>query len=266
MKKPSPTQAKLLRFMSSRELLIDKKGKFYSQGSRYPILQQKVMDEFGKVRESTINVCVREGWLEKLDAHDNRTWDRLGPFYYKVSRTGFKVVGELESDDFRSRPADEPTPHQQVHIILNVLKRRHPLPEWIFIPELSTTTGGPKRIIDAYAMNCWRMNGYLRIAYEIKLTRADFKKEIEQPTKREPAMRLSNQFYFVCPPDVIWPGEVPVNCGLIYVNGDVGWEIIKKAYKRDAPDPNIAFMASALRKMLRMMEGHEWAPVTHPER
>lgn len=54
------------------------------------------------------------------------------------------------------------------------------------------------------------------IAFEIKVSRADFFAELKNPSKR---MRVSNncsQFYYVTPYGLVLGHEVPDGCGLIY--------------------------------------------------
>jgi len=88
--------------------------------------------------------------------------------------------------------------------------------------------------------------------FEIKLTHADFlndrKKdkfkqfEMWNEGKREykfwtgynqtvPVLRPPNYFWYVCPPDVIKPDEIPVYAGLYYVRGDWGLPIQMPARK-----------------------------------
>lgn len=59
------------------------------------------------------------------------------------------------------------------------------------------------------------------IAYEVKVSRADFCNELKDPSKRGAVMANSTEFYFVTPTDLIQPEEVPEGCGLIYYEG--GW-------------------------------------------
>lgn len=77
--------------------------------------------------------------------------------------------------------------------------------------------------------------------YEIKISRADFKKDFikEKHThilnekftyirKGEQLWRVCNYFNYVVPKDLISLDEVPEYAGLIYVNEDFTFEIIKK--------------------------------------
>ena len=113
--------------------------------------------------------------------------------------------------------------------ILSTLRDRHDGPEWLFFPELRLGTGYALRCngrkvlsevesrIDAFAMNCYPSKRCQRVAYEIKMTRSDFIREIRQPLKRRPAMLLTNLFYFVAPDGVLAVEDIPAECGLLVV-------------------------------------------------
>jgi hypothetical protein len=77
--------------------------------------------------------------------------------------------------------------------------------------------------------------------YEIKISRSDFKKDFikekhnhilnEKFTyvrKGEQLFRVCNYFNYVVPKDLISPDEVPEYAGLIYINEDFTFEIVKK--------------------------------------
>jgi len=102
--------------------------------------------------------------------------------------------------------------------------------EWALFFELRNGTGrkkkalrkkDPPRYIDALALNLWPSKKHHRIAYEIKISRADFLKELKSPEKRQWAIEISHQFYFVAPQNLIKTEEVPAGCGLLEVVEDI---------------------------------------------
>ncbi len=127
--------------------------------------------------------------------------------------------------------------------------------EWVFFGLLRTATGyravlGDIRTMDGWALNCWPSNGFRSIAFEVKVSKSDFKHELDNPKKREPAMRLSNQFYFVAPRGLIAPMEIPEDCGLIVVqHGEL--KILHAAPMREREDLPMEFVASILRDCKR---------------
>ena len=70
--------------------------------------------------------------------------------------------------------------------------------EWAFFSELRVGTGyatykhrkgsalSVEQRIDVWAMNLWPSKKFKRIAYEIKVSKSDFKREIEDPKKGRP--------------------------------------------------------------------------------
>ena len=111
-------------------------------------------------------------------------------------------------------------------LVKNLITKRHkgPQGEWAVFSELRDGTGFQSngQQIDVFAMHTWPSKGFNRIAYEVKVSRADFIREMQDPSKRTWAMDISHQFYFVAPAEVIKVGELPLECGFLAVtkNGD----------------------------------------------
>lgn len=55
---------------------------------------------------------------------------------------------------------------------------------------------------------------YQKTAVEIKVSRADFKRDTE--AKRKPWMNVTNRFVYLVPDGLVTPDEVPAECGLWY--------------------------------------------------
>ena len=116
-------------------------------------------------------------------------------------------------------------------------------------------TGVDQRI-DLWVMGMWASNQLSRIAYEVKMSRADFRKELKQPLKRRQALRVSNLFFFAAPYDLIAPEEVPIECGLIEF-GYVGEGESRRLEQittvpapfRDTGPPNWTFVAALCRRV-----------------
>ena len=147
--------------------------------------------------------------------------------------------------------------------LLEAVRRRHGnyggTPErWAFLEELRFGTGwgdGAEQRIDAWAMALWASKTYQRIAYELKVSRADFLHEIKSPLKRRRALTISNQFYFVVPEGLVNIEEVPLDSGLIEVYyskaGTLATRITVEAIWRDTPPPPWRFFAAILRRVIR---------------
>lgn len=87
---------------------------------------------------------------------------------------------------------------------------------FLVIPEM---TIGDRRI-DVFAINWSPSQCARRIAFEIKITKADFVKEVNNPSKRKSFLQLAGEFYFVVPKGLIDKKSVPMDCGLIEVDRD----------------------------------------------
>jgi len=132
--------------------------------------------------------------------------------------------------------------------IIELLKHRHSGLEWATFVELNAGTGGyAGQRIDLYVFNMYPSKNYLRIAYEIKVSRADFARELEKPKKREFAERVANECYFAMPVGLVKPDEIPEGWGLIEAVKN-GTRIKKRAKQRKVADPPLHFAASIARR------------------
>ena len=139
--------------------------------------------------------------------------------------------------------------------VLLALRRHHPAPEWAFFEELRPATGFSEpgqeiSGIDAFVMGTWESTTRLaRVAYEIKVSRSDFLRELKHPEKRKPALEVSNRFYFAMPRGIAASEEVPADAGLVYITaGAEKVMIVKEAPWRDTPLPGPRFWAMILRR------------------
>ena len=161
--------------------------------------------------------------------------------------------------------------------ILDVLRRRHEEPRngnsraWVFVEEVRVSTGfGPLRggkdaamsagadqRIDAFALHTWPSKKYRRVAYEVKASRSDLSRELDQPWKCEAALSLSNEFYLVAPMGVLLGGitdRFPESWGVMSFHKD-RITTTKRAPWRDTELPPYSFMLSLARNL--QAEGEE---------
>lgn len=133
--------------------------------------------------------------------------------------------------------------------IYKLLALRHPtdgMGEWATFREMNIGTGSRGgRFIDFYAMNLWPSKKYLKIAYEVKVSRADFAKELSDPTKRDGAERVANECYFVVPSGLVQFDEIPQGWGLLVMQKN-GLKCVKKPMQRtieQLPEPFVMSLA-----------------------
>ena len=148
---------------------------------------------------------------------------------------------------------------QQTRQLVELLRIRHPAPEWATFTEMAIATGYAPSRIDFYAMNVWRSKKFLKIAYEIKVSRADFARELKDRSKRRPAELLANECYFVTPAGLVKPDEVPEGWGLV-AQTKGGLRKTKHAKYREADVTSELFVASLARRSADH-EKSEWPAV-----
>lgn len=131
---------------------------------------------------------------------------------------------------------------------------------WAVVKELKPSAGyaGENRRIDLFAIECAPSKGMPKHAVEVKVSRADWLRELKQPLKRRMGMAISNYFWIAAPVGIVMPEELPAMCGLLEIPEDwnspkrFGWGWLEKhpAEYRDAVRPTWSLVASLLRRPL----------------
>jgi hypothetical protein len=159
------------------------------------------------------------------------------------------------------------TPKMTAEQVTVALRALHRDPEWAFFDELRVTTGwsldgleqevalekvpSADQRLDAWTMNTWPSRKHICVAYEIKVSRADFRHEIAQPRKRELALRFSHQFFFATPAGLVQVSELPPECGLVEVDEDGKVRVVRDAPVRAMEQLPAGFVASLGRHAAR---------------
>ena len=130
--------------------------------------------------------------------------------------------------------------------------------DWVFFPELRLGTGykstrrqacSVEQRIDAFAMCMFPSRGFERHAFEVKVSRSDWGKEMRDPLKRLPAYRVCNRFYFAVPPGLVKADEVPAEAGLVEVGDKV--RVVLQAPFHESDAPHWPFIASLVRRVFK---------------
>jgi hypothetical protein len=188
----------------------------------------------------------------------------------------------------------------RTRLILDLLRARHDARgnglarQWVYAEEVRMNTGfGPdtslplshpvrvgwEQRIDAYAMHTWPSAQYRRIAYEVKVTRSDLRRELEQPGKQDAALAVSNLLYLVLDHDIRYDDlPVPITWGIMQLRypqptlGDASAAVddtraklvtVRKAQRRDTDHPGFGFMLSLARNLQGPIRTIEAAKVEH---
>jgi len=137
-----------------------------------------------------------------------------------------------------------PTPAPNVY---DLLRKRFAAPEWCLMEEVAPATGGHTRYADAIAVNLWQSRGHAIHGFEVKVSRSDWLRELKQPEKAEPLVRLCDYWSIVAPKGVVKDGELPPTWGLYEPRGESLVQV-KAGPKLDAAPLTRAFFASLMRR------------------
>lgn len=124
--------------------------------------------------------------------------------------------------------------------ILSALKVKYT--DHIWAAELRLSSGA--RRCDFWVLQPHASKGYLAQAFEIKVSRADFKRDHE--LKQRDSRLFSDRFWYVTPPGLVKPEEVPVWAGLREFDGK-SFKTKVEAPHRDKDAPSWELMVSLLR-------------------
>lgn len=147
-------------------------------------------------------------------------------------------------------------PRLTANDVLDALEARHAAAtngviEWAFAREVPTSTGGHRNRIDALAMNCYQSKRYTVVAYEVKVSRADFLQELRKPHKSSDARALSHEFVFAVPKGMVDREEVPSFAGLVEVSATGRCVMRVRPPKTERDEWPATFLASVLRSAQR---------------
>ncbi len=135
--------------------------------------------------------------------------------------------------------------------LLNLLRQRFPSEkgEYAFFTEVGNGTGfGCNTWVDAVVLSLWPSNGLHRMAFEVKVSRSDFLREIANPSKNAAARKNYHSFWFVAPAEAIKEEELPEGSGWLCPRGDKLVIVRHAAHKTD-PELTDELLAALARSM-----------------
>lgn len=138
--------------------------------------------------------------------------------------------------------------------VMFALQKKYDPSKWAFFEELRIGTGFTKdsqQRLDAWCINYLPSKRNVSISFEIKISKGDFKNEIKKPFKRRAGLRLSNEFYFVTPKDMLSVEDINSmpECGLMEVDKDGIITTKVQAPFRDIMPPTWLFLSAISRRM-----------------
>lgn len=131
---------------------------------------------------------------------------------------------------------------------------------WVFLRQVPNGTSMSKtNTADAIAVGCWNSVGGNEVhGYEIKVSRGDWMKEIQDHKKAEAFTKYCHYWWIAAPKGIVKPEEMPSNWGLIEVSEKEGkyTSRIKKAVTRnDNAAIDFKFFSASLRQCKRSDPG-----------
>lgn len=141
-------------------------------------------------------------------------------------------------------------------MIDKLLNERYPLPEWVLIWELNKGTGfrGTEGRADAVAFNCYPSKKFVRHAFEIKTSRGDFIRELNNPLKRKWLEDNFHETYFVTANGIAKESEIPEGWGLLSITkkGDALRRMVIAKHREIPPIPE-SLALSAIRSLAQRL-------------
>lgn len=125
-------------------------------------------------------------------------------------------------------------------VIIDALRKRHEKDIWA--SELAFD-GGARRC-DFWALSAHGSKGFRAIAYEVKISRGDFRRDT--PDKQRQARLFSDLFYYVAPKGLLSKSDIPDWAGLVECDEGVLTNRLN-APLRDKDGPTWQFVASLIR-------------------
>jgi hypothetical protein len=132
--------------------------------------------------------------------------------------------------------------------VLDVLAEKHfKTPAHAMLREVSNGTGTwSDRRADALVVSLWPSRGVWFGGVEVKVSRSDWKSELDNPAKSDAVQRFCDFWWVATPAGIVLPGELPETWGHIEV-GESSCRLVKEA-PRLTPEPLAPeFVASVLR-------------------
>ena len=189
----------------------------------------------GKPRRATVLATVRMGWMYCED-------EMRG--LYGITESGSEARAVALADGIET--VSQSKLRMRVGDLIRALEKRHPFPEWILCPEVMIDGALGIRYIDMLAVSIrWT------VAYEFKVTRSDFLKELSDPNKRREATEVASQFSFCAPAGIIKISELPPFAGLVEVFHNGNYNITREGAGNRRPPPDWNLVVRMLRSVAK---------------
>lgn len=133
--------------------------------------------------------------------------------------------------------------------VVEALRTIYASPRYAFLEQVANGTGSQAgRWIDAFALSIWPSMGFEALAFEVKVSRGDWRRERDNPAKADEIGKRCHRFFVAAPTGVVPIEEVPAAWGVIEVDAAGVGFIRRQAEKLTPPEPSWGFVAAILRR------------------
>jgi hypothetical protein len=148
---------------------------------------------------------------------------------------------------------------------------REPAHAWLYEVRNQTGYGRRQRYADALVVSVWPSRGIWIAGVEVKVSRSDWRKELDSPEKSAEIQRFCDFWWVAAPEGVVEPAEVPETWGHFVMSGKKA-QIAKQAPALNPEPLSREFVASILRNQSQRLaearnqghsEGHAKACETY---
>ena len=124
--------------------------------------------------------------------------------------------------------------------------------QWVFATHVPDAAGfSGSRTADAVAMNMWSSKGRELHGHEVKVSRADWLRELRQPDKAQAVAKYMDRWWLVVPdPAIVRDGELPDSWGMLVVTADE-CHVIRRAPKLRPAPLSRNFVAGLMRSTMK---------------
>ena len=131
-------------------------------------------------------------------------------------------------------------------------------PNWHTLFQVRNDGGfNADRTCDAMAVGLWPSSGHKLLGFEIKVSRADWLRELKDPWKAEAFAKFCDEWWLVIPrADMVKPGELPEGWGVMVPHSS-GLKRAHHAKAREKVEPLERGLFAAMMKRASTMESKE---------
>lgn len=132
--------------------------------------------------------------------------------------------------------------------IIAGMAKRYAAPEWAMFFNVANGTGWRgSRYADAVGMSLFPSRGLELHGFEIKVSKSDYRREAQDPTKAEAVAAYCDRWWVVTPPDLLDGENLPLNWGWLAYDGRAFYTK-QKAEKLEAKAIDRPILAALLRR------------------